>query len=178
MVSLIFKGKIFKVVFCFFIMVFVDLVVYGVLPFLLVYVIIFAILQKSKLFGEGKTQIDTMIAIVIALILVVIPGPQKEIIIFLMPWLSVALAVLLVFFILYGFIVGDLTNAGNFPNWIKMSLGVLVFIFVVSLVVYISGFDLVVGSWLSGRAGDYLISAVFLLIVAGAIAWVFFSSKK
>ena len=35
-------------------------------PFLLVFVLIFAVLQKSKILGEDKKQIDSLIALSIA----------------------------------------------------------------------------------------------------------------
>ena len=40
------------------------------LPFLLVFVVVFAILQKSKILGDGKAQIDAIVGLVIGLILI------------------------------------------------------------------------------------------------------------
>ncbi len=42
------------------------------LPFILIFTIVFAVLEKSKIIGEGKKNINVMIALVIAL-LVIIP---------------------------------------------------------------------------------------------------------
>ena len=67
-----------------------------ILPFLLVFVIIFAILQKSKILGAGKAQIDALVSLVIAIVLIVFPTP-RDIIVNLVPWLAVGVVVILVF---------------------------------------------------------------------------------
>ena len=155
--------------------VLMSFIVYGLLPFLLIYVVIFAILQKSKILGDGKPQIDAIVAIVLALILVSMPGPQRDIIIFMVPWISVGLVVLLAFFLLYGFVAGDLSSL---PNWMKIVAGVLSFIFITFLVVYATGFDYMLMSWTGGYLLEYFISTLIFLAVIGAVAWVFFSSKN
>ena len=70
----------------------------GILPFVLIFVLIFAILQKSKILGEGKAQIDALVALAIALILLTVPV-ARDIVVNLMPWLAVGAAVILVFMI-------------------------------------------------------------------------------
>ena len=39
-----------------------------ILPFFLVFFVIFALLEKTKLFGDGKKQINAMISFVVGLI--------------------------------------------------------------------------------------------------------------
>ena len=41
-----------------------------ILPFFLVFFVLFAILEKTKLFGEGKKQVNAMISFVAGLIFV------------------------------------------------------------------------------------------------------------
>jgi hypothetical protein len=155
-------------------MIFNDFIVFGVLPFLLIFVIVFAILQKSKVLGEGKSQIDALVSLTIALLLVAVPGPKKVIIVNLMPWLAVGLAVLLTFFILYGFFAGDMKEL---PNWMKITFTVLTFVFVASLVVFLTNIeDLVAGVFQSG--GDYLVNIFIFILIVGSIAWVVTSSKE
>src|SRR3989304_792800 len=72
------------------------------LPFLLVFAIIFAVLQKSEILGKGKKQTDAIIALVAGLIVVAV-GSATKIINNLLPVLAVGLVVLLVFFLLWGF---------------------------------------------------------------------------
>jgi hypothetical protein len=42
----------------------------AILPFILVFTLVFAILQKTKLLGDGKKQIDAIVSLVIGLILI------------------------------------------------------------------------------------------------------------
>src|SRR3989344_3767877 len=86
-----------------------------ILPFVLVFTLIFAILQKTQLLGEGKKQIDALVGAVVGLVLIAFPF-ARDIIVQLMPFLAVSAVVLLVFMLLYGFIVGkkegDVLNKG------------------------------------------------------------------
>ena len=73
-----------------------------ILPFVLVFTLVFAILEKTRLLGENK-QIDAIVGVVIGLFLISVPGP-RDIVILLMPFLAVSIVILLVFMIIYGFI--------------------------------------------------------------------------
>jgi len=155
-------------------MVLNDFLTNAVLPFLLVFVLIFAVLQKSKVLGEEKNQIDALVSLTIALILVAVPGPQKFIIINLMPWLAVALAVLLVFFILYGFVAGDISSL---PKWMKIIFGIMAFVFTGAVVFYLTNLDVLLESWFSGT-GDFLINAIIVVLVVGGVVWVAMTNKE
>src|SRR3989338_6520443 len=72
-----------------------------ILPFLLVFTIVFAVLQKSKIFGDGKKQIDAIVSLVVGL-LVISFGQATGIIVQLIPFLAVSLVVILVLMILLG----------------------------------------------------------------------------
>lgn len=72
-----------------------------ILPFLLVFVVIFAILQKTKVLGDGKKQIDALVALAIGLIVISF-SYATGIIITLVPFLAISAVVILVFMMLYG----------------------------------------------------------------------------
>tara|TARA_Y100000310_G_scaffold286519_1_gene310788 strand:- start:15646 stop:16161 length:516 start_codon:yes stop_codon:yes gene_type:complete len=149
----------------------------AILPFLLVFVVVFAILQKSKLLGEGKEQIDALVALVIGLILIGVPGP-REIVVGLMPWLAVGIAVILVFLILYGFVVGDLSG-NKTPKWLKNGAAALAGVFTVGILLYVSGLWEVLFDWLSiSSNNDVWMSIVIIALVIGVMAIVINSSKK
>ncbi|MGK0209476.1 MAG: hypothetical protein ACI83O_000753 [Patescibacteria group bacterium] len=150
--------------------VFNDLIVNGVLPFLLMFVLVFAVLQKSKILGADKNQIDALVALVLAFMFVAVPGPQRDIVLGLMPWLAVALSVMLVFFILYGFVAGDLSGT-NMNAGIKWTLVGLAALFTVILVFSLTNLDRLFAVWFTG-ASDWFVSAVVFLLVIGALAWV------
>jgi len=120
------------------------------LPFLLVFVVVFAILQKSKILGDGKAQIDAIVSLVVGLILIGVPQP-RNIIVGIMPWMAVGIAVILVFLILYGFVAGDLSKA---PDWMKVTFGILAGLFTLAVVLSVSGLGSIILDWLSGSGSS------------------------
>lgn len=145
------------------------------LPFLLVFVVVFAILQKSKILGDGKQQIDAMVAAVIGLILIGVPTP-RNILVGIMPWLAVGVAVILVFMILYGFVAGDLTG-DNMPKWLKYTFLGLAAVFTIGVVLFISGlWDKIWDSF--GGASDIWMNVVMVAVILGVVAVAVFSKKK
>ncbi len=145
------------------------------LPFLLVFVVVFAILQKSKVLGDGKAQVDSLVAMVIGLILIGVEQP-REIIVNLMPWMAVGVAVILVFLILYGFVAGDLTSA---PKWMKATFGTLAGLFTLGVVLHVTGLGNVIMSWFSSSgSGDIWMNVLIVLLVIGAMVVAVVSGKK
>jgi len=145
------------------------------LPFLLVFVVMFAILQKSKILGDGKAQIDALVALVIGLLLIGVPQP-REIIVGIMPWLAVGVAVILIFLILYGFVAGDLSTA---PKWMKTTFGILAGLFTIGVVLYITGLWEIIGDWFSGgdTSGIWM-NVLMIALIIGAMAVAVFSGKR
>jgi hypothetical protein len=147
-----------------------------VLPFLLVFVVVFAILQKSKILGEGKAQIDAMVALAIGLLLIGVPQP-RNIIVNLMPWMAVGVAVILVFLILYGFVAGDLSG-DKVPGWMKTTFAILAGLFTIGIVLYVTP----LGAYFmkmfdSGSDSGFLSNALIILLVIGAMIVAVLSSK-
>jgi len=145
------------------------------LPFLLVFVVVFAILQKSKILGDGKAQIDAIVGLVIGLILIGVPGP-RDIIVNLMPWMAVGVAVILVFLILYGFVAGDLSSA---PDWMKIVFGILAGLFTIGVVLYVTGlWENILGWFSGGDSSDIWMNVVMVALVVGAGVVAVVSGKK
>lgn len=141
-----------------------------VLPFLLVFVVVFAILQKSKVLGENKRQIDSLVALVIGLLAVGLPVTRNFIVDFI-PWVAVAVAVMLVFFILYGFVGGDLSGS-NMPNGLRIGFGVLAGLFVLGILIYLTGLGDAIGRWFGVDESGGWTNIVVILLVIGAAVWV------
>ncbi len=146
-----------------------------ILPFLLVFVVVFAILQKTKVLGEGKKQIDALVALVIGLIVVSF-GYATGIILSLVPFLAVSVVVIFVFLILYGMVF----HGDNFKieGGLRTGLGILVGIAVVVAVLIASGaWDYIIENWIYGGEGGNSIIAnvIFIIVIIGAIAAVVFS---
>ena len=146
-----------------------DLFTKGILPFLLVFVLIFAILQKSKIFGEGKSQIDALISLAIALILIGMPTP-REIILNIVPWLAVALVILFVVLVIYGF-GGEYDDKKGLklPKWFNQTVLGLAILFVVILVLVVTNGWVTLKGWLSSSS---VFGNVFLIVVIAIVLWV------
>ncbi len=146
-----------------------DLFTKGILPFLLVFVLIFAILQKSKIFGEGKSQIDALISLAIALILIGVPTP-REIILNIIPWLAVALVVLFVVLVIYG-LGGEVEKDKGLklPKWFNQTVLGLAILFVVILVLVVTNGWEIIKSWFDDSS---VFGNVFLILVIAVVLWV------
>lgn len=152
-----------------------PLFVETILPFLLVFTLIFAVLQKTKVLGDGKKQIDAIVSLVIALIFVAF-GQTTDIVVKMIPILGVALVVILMFMIL----LGSLYEPGNFKieGWLKIVVGILIGILVAATVLILTGgLDYVVGFISGGGNTALLINGFLVLVIAGAILAVIFGGK-
>jgi hypothetical protein len=154
-----------------------SLFIDGILPFVLVFTLIFAILERSKLLGDNSRQINAIIALVVGLILIAFPFP-RNLIVSLMPFLAVVAVVLLVFMLLYGFASGNKTG-DPLGKGLKITFGILIGLALIIFLLYATGwwtylYDLFMGGQNSGKI---LMNAVFIIIVVGAILAVVLGDK-
>ncbi len=112
-----------------------------VFPFLLIFFVVFAILERTKLFGEERKQIHALIAFVIGFIFVSAVFP-KEIVGNLILFLAVAIVIVFVVLLLWGFVMGEegLKISGA-PKGLKIAIGVVIVIAVVFAVFWAAGID-------------------------------------
>ncbi len=139
-----------------------------ILPFLLVFALVFAVLQKSGILGKEKKQTDAIVALVIGLIVVSFAN-AVGIINSLMPFLAVGLVVILVFLLLWGFVFKE--GSFDVPPMVRWIFGGIVAIAVVIAVLYVTGkWDFVAGIFTgSGSASDLLVNIIFIVLVIAAI---------
>jgi len=147
------------------------------LPFLLVFFIVFAILEKTKIFGEGKKQINALVAFVIGLIFVGAVYP-KLVVGNMILFLTVAIVCLFVILLIWGFIFGD--EKGFKPeNWMKWVLGIIGGVAFIGGVIWATGISDNLGTFFKGTLGTSVwINVVFVVVIAGALALVLLSGKK
>ena len=148
-----------------------------VLPFLLIFFIVFAILEKTKVFGDPAKQTNALIAFVIGLIFVGVAFP-KEVVENLILFLTVALVVVFVFLILLGFVSGKKLEIES--KGLRLTAGIVVLVAVVIAVLWATGIqggvlDLLFGqSWSS----TFWTNALFVVLVGAALALVLRGAKS
>src|SRR4030042_1273597 len=144
-------------------------------PFLLVFFLVFAILEKTKLLGEGKKQLNALTAFVISLIFVG-SGAPKLIVGNMILFFSVTIVILFVILLLWGFIFGD-KEGFKLEKWMKWILGILVGIAFVGAVLWATGWNVTVGSFFSGQSQIWT-NIAFVVVIAIALALVLMGKEK
>ena len=140
-----------------------------VLPFLLIFFLVFAILEKTKVFGEDQKQLNALLAFVIGLIFVSVAFP-KEVVGNLILFLTVALVVVFVVLLIWGFVSGGELKIES--TGLKWAAGILVGVVVIVAVIWATGIDrglidlLFYQSW----SGTFWTNVLFIAVIAGALA--------
>ena len=150
-----------------------------ILPFILVFTLIFAILQKTQLLGEGKKQIDSLIGLVVALILIAFSF-SRDLVVQLMPFLAVSVVILLVFMLLYGFIMGKKGDIFGEKNWIKWVLVVFSALALITVILMITGWWGNVYSFFFEReaSSQIWVNVLLLAVLIGAVVAVLSGKDK
>ena len=117
------------------------------LPFLLIFFIVFGILEKTKLFGEDKKQLNALVSFVIGLIFVAAVFP-KLVVGNLILFLTVAIVVMFVALLLWGFVAGEAPDLKSMPNGLRWVIGIVIVIAV--------GIALLWAMGIEGGAADLL----------------------
>ena len=153
--------------------IFIDIV----FPFVLVFVLIFAILQKTNILGEDKPQINAIISLAIGILFIAFPYP-RGVVQLLMPFLAVAAVVILVFMILFGFVAsgdkGFVMNKG-----LKITFGILIGIALIIAILAATGYWKTFIDVFTGDSSNTIVtSIIFIAIIGGAMAVVLSSGGE
>ncbi len=145
-----------------------------VLVFVLVFVAIFAVLQKSKVFGEGKKQIDALVAVAMGLIVASV-SYVIDLVSHLVPVMAVFLVIIVLFMILYGSVQ---EKELKLPDGIRYVFGVAIFVaLAIAVAYYTPAWDYIMRVVSGGEGSGIFMNIVFLAVVIGAI-WVVLASGK
>lgn len=149
-----------------------------ILPFLLVFTIIFAILQKTKVLGEGKKQLDAIVAFVIGLIFVGAVFP-KLVVGNLILFLTVSIIVVFVLLLLWGFVSGTSIEKEVFPGKLKWVVFGVVSVAVIIGVLWAVGIQNTFFDFLfrSGWSNDFWTNFFFIAVIVIAMAMVLKNKK-
>ncbi|PIO07159.1 hypothetical protein COU59_03820 [Candidatus Pacearchaeota archaeon CG10_big_fil_rev_8_21_14_0_10_34_12] len=139
------------------------------LPFLLIFFIVFAILEKTKILGDNK-QISALVAFVIGLIFVGVAYP-KDIVNNLILFLTVALVVVFVIMLLWGFASGE-EKGLHLEGWMRNVLWGVLGIAVVLALIWATGADTRVFDVLFQQSWSKTLwtNILFVVAIAAAIA--------
>lgn len=146
-----------------------------VYPFLLMFFIVFAILEKTKLLGGEKKQLNAMVAFVIGLIFVSAVYP-KVVVGDLILFLTISIVVVFVFLLLWGFVWGEEVKFNKEP--LKYAAGGFMFLAVAVALLSILGLWGGIYDFLVDKISkEFWTNAIFILVIVGALAAVLKTTK-
>lgn len=147
-----------------------SFILYLLLPFLLVFVVIFSILEKTNILGEGKRPANIIVAMVIAFLFVAVPSVVGVTVKFI-PLIALIIIVLLCALMLFGFVGIDIReNKG-----LKITLGIVLGLALLGIFAWSTG----IFSLLQGQFNSQILQYVILIVIfGGALALVVSTSGK
>lgn len=150
-----------------------------ILPFIFMFVLVFAILEKTKVLGSGKKQLDAIIAGVIALIFVSVAYP-KLVVGNLILVLTVAMVLIFVGLLIWGFLIGGDAKITLSEKWMKWVVAILILVFVVIAFFWSAGLNPQVFSFLFEQSwsNTFWVNFIFIVVIAIIIAVALKSSKE
>ena len=149
-----------------------------VFPFLLLFFLVFALLEKTKILGDDRKQLNALLAFVIGMIFVAFTYPTviaTNMILFL----TIAIVVSFVGLLLWGFVSGEAPNIKG-PKWLKWVAGIVIFVVVVLALIWSMGIQNEAYDYLFKKdwSNTFWINVAFVVVVVVALALVMRETKK
>jgi hypothetical protein len=144
--------------------------------------VLFAILEKTKVLGDDKKQINALVSLIVSFIFVAAVSP-KMIVGNVVLFMSVALIIMFVVLLLWGFVSAGDENAGfaKAPKGLKWVIGVVIVLGVFVVVSISAGINLggFLGKLFNSSWSETLWSNVFFIaLIAIALAVAIKSGAK
>ncbi|MBI5803586.1 hypothetical protein HY448_02780 [Candidatus Pacearchaeota archaeon] len=149
-----------------------------ILPYFLIFFITFAILQKTKVLSENS-QLNALVAFVVGLIFVGFTTP-KAFVDNMILFLAVALVVVFVGLMIYGFLLGEGTvPAAKNPKMMFLVFGIVI-VAVFAAVVWAADVhnELIDALFYQPWSKTFWTNALFVLAIAGTLALVLRSATS
>jgi len=145
-----------------------------VLPFLLIFAVTFAVLEKTEIFGKDKKNINSMIAFVMGLLFVTVPK-VVSVVQEALPNIGVMLIVLMSFMILVGFFVSHKEGKHFFEEQSALKWIFIIVVLVGTTIIFLDALGWWENIW--GGAENFWsstlgVTIVFLAIIVGAILFI------
>ncbi len=150
--------------------IFTGVLAQTIFVFVLIFAMVFGILQKSKILGEKSQQVNSLVALAIGL-LVVSVGYALDLIVRLVPVLAIGLVLILIFLLFVSFFYQKEFSA---PDWLKYVIMGLAFIAVVVVIMIFTGAFNIVSNWFTSDT-SWAGNIVLILIVVIVFLIVFFA---
>ncbi len=155
-----------------------------ILPFLLVFTIVFAILEKTKIFGTeeidgkpyAKKNLNAMVAFVMGFFVVAARHVVESLKVSL-PNVALILVIAVSFMMLAGSFMGDKTFSFQDSKWAKF-LTFIMFISVVLIFFNSLGWLDTIIDFVNKYTGEVLVPFVLIVVILGAIYFVVGGSPK
>ncbi|MFH0868385.1 MAG: hypothetical protein V1831_03655 [Candidatus Woesearchaeota archaeon] len=145
------------------------------LPFLLIFTILFAVLDKTKILGEGKRNMSLGVAIILSLMTIIPHATGSypagydpiDIINKALPSVSLVVVAIIALMIMIGVFAHDRLMLGmTAPGWIGLfSVGALFYIFGSAAGWWADGFM----NWLNRTFGPDILAVIIMILVFGII---------
>ena len=145
-------------------------------PFLLMFFVVFAILEKTKLLGEDKKQLNALLSFIVSLVFVGAIFP-KLVVENMILFLSVSMIIVFVGLLLWGFITGQ--EAKIDTNGVKIAVGIVLVLVLIGAILWATGwygglFDFITGSSIGS---SFWTNVLFIVMIAVALAIVLKTGK-
>ncbi|MEA3414458.1 MAG: hypothetical protein U9Q99_02955 [Nanoarchaeota archaeon] len=153
-------------------------------PFLLIFFIVFAVLEKTSIFGNDKKQINAMISLVIGLIFVGAVFP-KMIAENMVMFMTVGMVIIFVGLVLWGFLTGQ-EGGIKIGDKMKIFYAWILGIALVIAIIWASGlgagifkgiYNLMTFLFASSWSGTFWSNVLFVGLIVGAITIALKSGK-
>ena len=140
---------------------------YIILPFLLIFTVVFAILEKTEILGKDKRQINAIVSFVFGLVSIGVPAAMG-IISKVIPIIAVIIVIFLSFMLVFGFIGG--TDKGNLPQGLRTAFGIILGIAMIATIAWATGaMDFIKAQNWAGTAMTTGIVVIFIIAVIAIV---------
>ena len=148
-------------------------------PFLLIFFIVFALLEKTKIFGDDKKQINALIAFIVGIMFVAAVDTQL-LVGNMVLFLAVGVVIVFVILLLWGFVTGEEAKFGGKSTALKAVIAVIIILALVIFLFIVTGISDQVFDFFfdSDWSSDVWTNIIFVVIIAAALAVVLATGGK
>ena len=140
-----------------------------ILPFLLVFAVVYAILDKTKILGE-KRDVNAIVALVIGMLVIGVPA-ATGVITSIIPVIAVIIIILLSFMLMLGFI-GGTEKEGGLSKSLQLWFGIALIIALAATVLWATGLlnTITQAAWANQMITSVILISVIIAVIAVVVS--------